>query len=61
MNKEKGNDRACGLDMPNGMDAKSRAKYTQKFVVAPMSMHPPRHKGDDKGTIKEAMTITLHC
>lgn len=53
------NEKASFLDMPNGMDAKSREKYTQEFVRAPMSLHPPKHKGRDLGNTQEAMRITM--
>jgi hypothetical protein len=61
MNKEV-NEQACYLELPNGMDAKSRAKYTQEFVRAPASLHPPKRPPKmEHGKAKQAMAITLHC
>lgn len=61
MNREV-NEKACFLELPNGMDAKSRSKYTQHFVKAPASLHPPKEKGVmEPGKTHEAMAITLHC
>ncbi len=53
-------EKACYLELPAGMDARSREKYTQSFVRAPMSLHPvsqPHDMNDHRND--PAMRMTL--
>ncbi len=55
-------EKACYLDLPEGMDEKSREKYTQEFVKAPSSLHPRETKYvRENFEGEEAMRISMGC
>jgi hypothetical protein len=55
------NEKACFLDMPNGLEDKS--SYLQKFVKAPKFDYPMKasSEGKEVPVNNEAMKISLGC